>query len=159
MAYFPLFVNLEKQKIVIVGGGTIAERRAKTILPFAETVTVVAKTFSEEITALAAENEGKLLLHCRAFEENDLENAFLVLACTDDHELNHFIVEKSREKGIPANNCSDKEDCDFFFPGLIHKDPFVVGFTASGKAHGLVKEIREKTEKIIDDIIKREETC
>ena len=156
MAYFPLFVNLEYKKILIVGGGTIAERRARTILPFAGEVTVVAKELSEEMKQLSAEaeEEGRhLQLLCRAFDERDLESPFLVLACTDDGDLNSAIVRKCRERGIPANNCSDKEECDFFFPGLIYKDPFVVGFTASGKAHGQVKRIREKTEQIIDEIM------
>ncbi|MBE5997055.1 MAG: bifunctional precorrin-2 dehydrogenase/sirohydrochlorin ferrochelatase [Lachnospiraceae bacterium] len=156
MAYFPLFVNLENKKILIVGGGTIAERRARTILPFAGEVTVIAKELSEAMKQLSAEAEEegrRLRILCRAFDEQDLASSFLVLACTDDGDLNSAIVRKCRERGIPANNCSDKEECDFFFPGLIYKDPFVVGFTASGKAHGQVKRIREKTEQIIDEIM------
>ena len=160
MAYFPLFVDLTKKKILIAGGGNIAERRMRTILPFAGQVTVVSGSFTEGIRTLAEKNgssAAKIILLKRHFEEADLENADLVLACTSDDEQNRTITGLCRGKGIPANNCSDKEDCDFFCPGLIYRDPFVVGFTASGKGHGQVREIRERTEKIIDDIMKNDD--
>ena len=160
MAYFPLFIDLSEKNILIVGGGTIAGRRARTILPFAGRVTVVSGSFSEEIKTLAEGNDpdaAKLFLIRRHFEENDLENADLVLACTDDGEQNGRITEMCRKRGIPANNCSKKEDCDFFFPGLIYRDPFVIGFTASGQGHGQIRGIREKTEKIIDEILREDE--
>nr|MCR5626150.1 hypothetical protein [Lachnospiraceae bacterium] len=126
-------------------------------LPFAGKAVIVAKELSESFEGFINSEEavGKTEVILRAFEENDVTGMCLVLACTDDLVINKTITKISRDKGIPANNCSDKNDCDFYFPGLIYKEPFTVGITASGEAHKLVKKIREKTEEVIDEVLKK----
>ena len=175
--YFPLFVDLSDKTILVVGGGSIALRRAKAIRPFAGTVTVVARHLSGEFAAWAQESaaqvqenaawadlsaadrgttpgpRGSLRMMEREFRPEDLEDVDLVLACTDDHELNHRITAECRRRGIPANNAADKTDCDFYFPGLVDRDPVVVGITASGQAHHLAKEMREKIETVVDETL------
>lgn len=175
--YFPLFVDLSDKTILVVGGGSIALRRAKAIRPFAGTVTVVARHLSGEFAAWAQESaaqvqenaagadpsaadrgitpgpRGSLRMMEREFRPEDLEGVDLVLACTDDHELNHRITAECRRRGIPANNAADKTDCDFYFPGLVDRDPVVVGITASGQAHHLAKEMREKIETVVDETL------
>ena len=73
----------------------------------------------------------------RRFQEEDLEGAVLVLAATDDEAVNSLVAELCRERGIPVNSCSDKTQCDFYFPGIARKENLVIGVTASGKDHRL----------------------
>ena len=153
MSYFPLFLDLSDRTVFVAGGGTIAERRIRAILPFVREIVVAAEKPSESLLRFAEEQAGRLRILEKKYETDDADGAYLVLACTDDKFLNRRITEESRKKGIPANNASDKTDCDFYFPGLVVKEPFVVGFTAGGAAHSLVKEARIRTESILEDIL------
>lgn len=157
MAYFPIFMDLSDKTILVVGGGAVAERRITSILPFAGHVVVAAVRISGSLEHFLedAVDSGRARVCRRPFEMQDMDGVFMVLACTDDEELNRRITAECRKRGILGNNASDREDCDFFFPGLIHREPFVIGFTAGGQAHGLVKELRMRTEGIVEDICRK----
>ncbi|MCD8336444.1 MAG: bifunctional precorrin-2 dehydrogenase/sirohydrochlorin ferrochelatase [Lachnospiraceae bacterium] len=87
----------------------------------------------------------------RSFLTSDLEQKDLVLAATDDAELNARIGALCRAKGIPVNICTDAEDCDFQFPSIVEDGAVVVGINASGKDHRLVKETRQRIETLFEN--------
>lgn len=147
--YFPLFVDLSGKDILFVGGGSIASRRVIVLEPFADKITVIAPAATEEIKTMAA--EGKITWQQRSFEEADLGGRDLVLAATDDRELNAEIVRLCREAGIPANASSDKELCDFFFPGIVRQGETVIGVSASGEDHKKARRVRERIQEILTE--------
>ena len=153
--YFPIFIDLSEKHIVAIGAGKIASRRVRTVLEFAGKITVIAPEISEEILALAG--KGPVQLKRRVFEEVDLDGADMVLAITDDKELNQKIGTLCREKGIPVNTSHDKDLCDFYFPGVVQKENVVVGVTASGKDHKQAKEVTEKIREALDGMEEEEE--
>lgn len=95
---------------------------------------------------------GLLVWKRRVFETQDLEQAFLVIAATNDPVVNDEIVRLCRERGIPVNHAGDQNQCDFQFPAIVRKNPVVIGVNAGGKNHGLVKRVaaglREWMERI-----------
>lgn len=141
-AYFPLFVDISEKSILVVGGGKIAARRANTLLAFAEKITVIAPALEEELEL--AVKQGRIKWIRRKWEESDIAGQDLVLAVTDDREVNDQIWKLCRGPGILVNVADDKDKCDFFFPGIIRQDDVVIGISSGGKAPGLVKKIREK---------------
>ena len=149
--FFPLFVDLSDKCILVVGAGKIAARRVKTILPFAGKVKVVAIEVAAEIVGLAASSDGRLVIEQRAFDVSDLDGAGLVLAITNDKELNAQIGTLCREKQIPVNVSHEKSLCDFYFPGVVQKDDVVIGVTASGKDHSLARSVTEKIREFMED--------
>lgn len=142
--YFPLFTDLTKKEILVVGAGAIGSRRIKTLLPFAGSITVIAEEIPEELVKHCEENGGETVVVFleKSFEEADLEGADMVLAATSDKALNARIYELCKERGIPANDASDKNLCDFHFPSIINDGNIVIGIGASGTDHGKVKETR-----------------
>ena len=148
--YFPIFIDLSEKHIVVIGAGKIASRRVRTLLEFAGKITVVAPEISEEILAMAG--KGPVQLKKRAFEEADLDGADMVLAITDDKELNKKIGTLCKEKMIPVNTSHDKDLCDFYFPGVVQKENVVVGVTASGKDHKQAKEVTKKIREVLDNM-------
>ena len=149
--YFPLFVDLSNKKIVVVGAGKIAARRVKSLLPFAGTIKVIAPEVAGEITEMAASSEGQLVIEQRPFEDADLEDADIVLAITNDKELNTLIGKRCREKKILVNVSHEKELCDFYFPGVVQKENVVIGVTASGKDHGQARKVTEEIRAMMED--------
>lgn len=147
--YFPLFVDISKKKVYVVGAGTIAKRRIRSLLDFTECLCVVAPEVNPELNRL--EKEGKLSIRRKKVEAEDLADADMVIAATNDHSLNQRIFDFCREREILVNVCSSKDLCDFYFPGLVNENGVVVGVTANGanhkKARKAVEQIREIAQK------------
>ena len=146
-SYFPLFVDLSEKKIIVAGGGLIAERRVRALLSFADHITVIAPWISSGLLEL---EQGKWI-RClkRAFHPDDIIGADLVLAATNDLRLDHEIGIRCRNEQILVNVADCKELCDFYFPGIIMDEEITIGITANGKDHSKVKEVRRKIEKAL----------
>lgn len=145
--YFPIFVDLSEKEILVVGGGTIAARRVTTLCGFAGHITVRAPQIAASIRKQSESHP--ILLEEEPFTEDVLMGKDLVLAATDDRELNREIVRLCRKREIPVNDCSRKENCDFYFPSVVRKDELVIGINASGTDHGLVKRTRMELEEFL----------
>ncbi len=149
MKKFPIFIDLSERDVLFVGGGNIAERRAKVLCEFCKNVRMVAKEFTKDLEKMG--EEGLLSLQKRAYETGDCEGAYMVLAATDDQGLNEQIVRDAKAAGALANACHDKSLCDFYFPGIVTKgDNMVVGVSASGEDHKKAANLRKKIAEILD---------
>lgn len=145
--YFPMFIDLTDKKILVAGGGTIALRRVRTLLKFGADIHVIALELCEELTQL--EEEGKIKAEHREYRTGDIRGAQIVLAATDDHEVNRKIWEECRAADIIVNVADDKELCDFYFPSVVMTDDTVIGLNCGGMDHAKVKETRIKIEKVV----------
>ncbi len=146
--HFPVFVDLSGKEILVVGAGKIASRRIRTLCDFSERITVIAPEISPEVLSLAEKNSMKTLQ--RRFVMEDLEGKDMVLAATDDASLNREIGVRCRALGILVNVSSEQSMCDFQFPSIVQDGEVVIGLNASGKAHHLVKETRQKVERCLN---------
>lgn len=147
---FPLFISLAEREILVVGAGQIAQRRIRTLLDFGTQILVAADNLSEQIREWI--DEGQIKYLGLQYESGMLEKKYLVLACTDDVVLNHQIVLECRERNILVNNCSNHEECDFYFPSILKHEEVVIGISGNGMCHKKVKAVRQQLEKKLDDI-------
>ena len=144
---FPLFVDLSEKHAVFVGGGTIALRRIRTLLPFVGDLAVYAPDFSPELERFAA--DGALTLVRKPYDPSVLDGADIVFACTNSSELNDEVWAECKRRGLLVNVCSDRYKCDFFFPGVVQHDNVVVGVSAGGKDHRRVRQLRTRIERLM----------
>lgn len=147
--FFPLFMDLTEKQILVIGAGKIAARRIRTLVDFVGKVTVVAPRIEPQIRELADTNH-KVVLFERCFLAEDLDDKDIVLAATDQPALNEEVVRKCHEKGIPVNTVHNQNLCDFYFPGVVSKDPIVVGISACGKDHAAAKEAAARIRKVLE---------
>lgn len=147
--FFPIFLDVRDLKVIFFGGGNIASRRVGVLSSFDTNITVIAPNISDKLKALAETGEIRYIED--SFAEKYLEEADMVFACTNDGDLNHRIVTLCRDKGIMVNNCSNHDECDFYFPGVVQKDNVVVGVNAGGNAHSQARQIREKIEDFLNE--------
>jgi len=150
-SYFPVFMDIGEKKILVVGGGNIASRRVKTLLAFAENITVIAPEVTEFLSGL--ESEGRIVCLHREYRPEDLEGMDMILAATDDRRLNQSIArlcegEKEKGRDILVNIADNRELCDFYFPSVIQKEGVVIGINSGGACPGKVKAVRKKIEDI-----------
>lgn len=167
MGYFPFFVELKGKRGLIVGGGIVAERKVRKLLPYEPELLVVAPKIddgiwklSEEIKEKRKKNEdaSELILSERDFETTNLEKMDFVIAATSDEALNTRIAKLCEEKHILVNVVDDKEKCGFLFPSLIREGKLTIGISTEGASPRvattfrtrLSADIPERMEEILD---------
>lgn len=127
MGYFPFFMELEGREGLVVGGGPVALRKIRKILPYGPRLTVAAPEIRPEIEALPG-----LALLRRAFEPAMLEGKFFVIAASDSREANRDIAALCRERGILVNVVDSKDQCTFLFPALVKRGDLTLGISTAG---------------------------
>ncbi len=149
--YFPLFVNLEGKKIWIYGAGEIASRRISALFDFGCELTVIAPKASEKVESLF--NTGKLVWRQEEYSPGEIPaDVCLILAATDQKEINAQIGAECKKKKILVNVCSDKNLCDFYFPGLAVNGNLVAGVTAGGEDHKRARAATEKVQAVVKEM-------
>ena len=147
--YFPMFVDLSEKRVYVVGAGTIAKRRIRSLCSFTNPLTVVAPEVNPELNEM--EKNGQIHILRKKYVSSDIEDAQIVIAATNDHKTNDEIYRFCKERDIVVNVCSDKNKCDFYFPGLAYKDDVVVGVTANGANHRKAKAVVEKIREMLQE--------
>nr|WP_325300591.1 siroheme synthase CysG [uncultured Oscillibacter sp.] len=127
MGYFPFFMELEGREGLVVGGGPVALRKIRKILPYGPRLTVAAPEIRPEIESLPG-----LALLRRAFEPAMLEGKFFVIAASDSREANRDIAALCRERGILVNVVDSKDQCTFLFPALVKRGDLTLGISTAG---------------------------
>ncbi len=157
MAYFPLFIDLTNKKCLIVGGGSVAYRKATLLLDFCANVSVVAKEVCPEVEQLQKEN--KVTIFLRGFEETDLDDKTLVIVATGDRELNHSVSLLCKEKNIPVNVVDEIEECSFILPSVVREKDVVAAFSSGGKSPSLTQYLKEQEKEILTPFIGEINEC
>jgi precorrin-2 dehydrogenase / sirohydrochlorin ferrochelatase len=147
MPVFPIFVDLEDKKCVVIGGGNVATRKIDTLLTFNPCITVISPEISDRIQQLKL--EGKVTVLNKKYSEGDLEDAFITIAAASDTNVNERVYKEAIKRNIHVNiaDCPDK--CTFIFPSIVSRCEVVVGISTSGSFPAMSKYIRQSVEKAL----------
>lgn len=144
MPYFPMFVNLEAKKIIVVGGGRDALKKINSLLYFGGRIAVVAPHICDEI---------KRINGIHICEENlsldILDNADIVIAAARKPEVNSKIGRYCNEKNILVNVAGDTKLSSFLLPGVVVRDDLVLGITTGGNSSHVSKQVKNMLEKMM----------
>lgn len=146
MPLFPIFINLEGRRVLIAGGGHVALRKAERLSPYGADIFAVAPEFIPGFAGIP----GVTLLE-RRFEPGDIEGAALVVAATDDGELNAAVSELCRWENIPVNVVDDLEKCSFVFPALVQRGELSVGISTGGASPSAAQYVRRGVEQLVPE--------
>ena len=163
MKYFPLFADLRGRRVLVVGGGEVAERKVRLLLEAGAQVEVVAPELSAWLSArLAKDATGMDRGHSAAasliwiathFDEPQLRGAVLAVAATNDHEVNARVAAAARAVGLLANVVDDAELSGFIVPAIIDRSPLVIAVSSGGTAPVLARLVRERIESLVDESV------
>jgi precorrin-2 dehydrogenase/sirohydrochlorin ferrochelatase len=142
---YPLYLRLNKEKCLVVGGGKVAERKVKRLLEAEATVTVVSPLLTPQLAELKKQAQIKHIE--RMYQEQDLEGAFLVICATDDKKLNRKVAEQCQEQKLLVNVVNDPPQSNFIVPAVIRQGSLSIAVSTDGKSPLLAARIREQLEK------------
>ncbi|AOU97824.1 uroporphyrinogen-III C-methyltransferase [Acidihalobacter yilgarnensis] len=140
MDWYPVFWNLRGSAVLVVGGGKVAARKTKALLRSGAAVSVAAERLGDE---LRHELEAGRIVHLAgAYTGQVLSAQRLVVAATDDTELNHRVAREAREAGIPVNVVDDPQHCDFILPAIVDRSPLLIAISSGGRAPMLARHVK-----------------
>ena len=144
MSFYPVFVQLEGKKVVVVGGGNVAYRKVLALLECGAAIHLAGRELTSELEQMVEKGEIRFL--GPEFRIEYLERAFMAIAATDDKDLNHHISTCSREKGVLVNAVDQPPDCDFIVPSILKRGDLLIAISTSGKSPALARRIRKSLE-------------
>ena len=137
---FSIELNLEGRNVLVVGGGRIALRKVRTLLPTGAHITVVAPQLDPEFTTIPS-----IVLKSRPYEPLDLRGIFMVFICTDKPAVNAQVSNDARARRILVNNACDYLDGDFIVPARMDfGENIAVTVSTQGRAPSLAKKLKQK---------------
>jgi len=150
MDYLPIFIKLQQQICWVIGGGTIAARKASLLLEAGATVTVIAPGTKNEMARLIEQGRCHWLEH--AFADADLESLpkpKLIIAATDDRQTNQAVYQWGESQGILVNVADQTDLCRFILPAIIDRAPLTIALSTGGRSPVLARILKAKLEAMI----------
>lgn len=144
MEFLPLFHNLRGRTVLLVGGGEIALRKGRLLVEAGAVLKVVSPEIETELDALVLVSGGAILR--RPYETVDVQQSVLVIAATDDDELNAAVSRDAQALGIPVNVVDAPSLCTVIFPAIVDRSPLIVAVSSGGDAPVLARLVRAKIE-------------
>ena len=145
MSYYPILLDLQGQRAVVVGGGRVAQRKIETLLEHEAEVHVIAKELTPTIRDHAESDRVKWI--GKEYKEHGLSGALLVIAATDDTVLNRRVSGDAKRKGILINAVDQPADCTFIVPSILARGDLLIAVSTSGNSPMLAKKIRRTLEE------------
>jgi len=138
--FYPILVDLQGKKALVVGGGKVAQRKIESLLEYGASVHVIARELTAELEQLRSRKRIELL--GGEFSEAHLEGAFLVIAATDDALLNRRVSQEAQKRGLLVNAVDQPADCNFIVPSVLSRGDLLIAVSTSGKSPAFARKVR-----------------
>jgi precorrin-2 dehydrogenase len=148
-AYYPIFLKLKGKKTVVVGGGIVAQRKIEALLEHGAEVHVISRDLTPELDREV--NAGRVKHVGEEFSESHLDGAFMVIAATDDTDLNRRVSRAAQKRGLLINAVDQPDDCNFIVPSSLKRGDLRIAVSTSGKSPAMARKVREELEKHFGD--------
>ena len=142
MSYYPVFLQLEDKIALVVGGGKVAQRKVETLLRCGASIHIISKVLTDKLKRLINSSDVRFL--GEEMRDEFLDDAFIVIAATDDKKLNSEVSLRARNRGLLVNAVDQPADCNFIVPSIVRKGDLSIAISTSGKSPALAKRIRKE---------------
>lgn len=149
---FPIFIKLEKFRVLVVGGGPVAHEKLSVLLQNspATAIKVVALDFDESLVSLAASYPNVTLIK-RSFDVKDLDDIDILITALNDWNLSSQIYEQANKRNIFTNVADKPELCDFYLGSIVRKGHLKIAISTNGKSPTIARRLKEVLNEIIPD--------
>ena len=143
-SYYPVFLDLRGRPCVVIGGGEVAERKVTSLLEAGAQVTLISPGATQRLQAQA--EGGMVRWERRPYQPGDLAGAFLVIASTDNPQVNKAIAQEAEAQGTLLNVVDVTRLCNFIAPSIIRRGPVTLAISTGGLSPALAKKLRIELE-------------
>lgn len=147
MAYYPIVLDLTGRSCLVVGGGSVAERKIAGLLAAEAIVTVISPALTSRLQEWAT--IGQIRHIERVYRPGDLAGAQLVFAASDDRAVNAAVYSEGQERGIWVNAADDPTYCDFMLPAILRRGELIVAVATGGASPALAGVVRDELEALL----------
>jgi precorrin-2 dehydrogenase/sirohydrochlorin ferrochelatase len=149
MAKYPIFLELGGRRVVVIGGGAVALRKAQVLLDARARLIVVAEEASDVLTALCAQHGAELIRS--KYAKQYIAGAVLVVAATNDGKVNEQVYRDCQALEILCNVVDDPEHCDFFVPAVVKRGDLQIAIGTEGNCPAYAGHLRQKLETMFTE--------
>ena len=149
MGKYPIFLELKGQRAVIIGGGLVAARKAQALLDAQARLVVVAEKIDDTVKAVCQNTDAQLIES--TYNKQYLPQSLLVIAATDNQQLNRQIFADCAELGILCNVVDEPDICHFYVPAVIKHSSLQIAISTDGKCPAYAGHLRRKLQDIITE--------
>lgn len=147
MDYLPLFFDLKAKPCLIVGGGSIATRKARLLKKAGACIHVVAPKVSAELRLIVKSCDGQLFE--REYLSQDIHDKTVIISATDIFSVNEKVAADCNLLNLPVNVVDNPHLCSVIMPAIVDRSPLIIGITSGGEAPVLARKIRSQLESTI----------
>ena len=148
-SYYPLFLKVAGKRCMVIGGGEVALRKAMTLLDNGASVEVISPDLCTGLNRLA--ETGEIAVQRKLYHPGDLKGALIVIAATDDHNINLEVVKEANRTGILVNVVDDPSNSDFIVPSCLRRGDITIAVSTAGRSPALARKIRARLEKDLEE--------
>ncbi|MCL4503770.1 MAG: bifunctional precorrin-2 dehydrogenase/sirohydrochlorin ferrochelatase, partial [Deltaproteobacteria bacterium] len=145
MKTYPIFILIEDKPCLVVGGGIVGERKVLDLRTAGARVTVLSKALTSTLAELAQAGEIRYLNE--NFTPDHLDGMVLVMAATDDREVNAKVSAAAQERGIWVNVADDPEYCTFIVPAQVRQGDLTLAISTGGTSPAVARKLRQELEQ------------
>ena len=144
-AYYPVYLNLQGRRCVIIGGGGVAEGKIARLLESGAEIRVISPDATRGIQRMA--DAGAIQWEPRPYRPGDLAGAFIAIAATNNREVNRRIFDEAEARGVMLNAVDDPPNCSFIAPSIVQRGPVTVAISTGGASPALARKLRESLQE------------
>jgi precorrin-2 dehydrogenase/sirohydrochlorin ferrochelatase len=142
MRYFPAMLDIKGKNCLVVGGGQVAQRKARSLLNAGARVTVVAPSLTKGLQGLS--KSGTVRHLARTYQCRDLKGKQLVFAASSDEQVNRRVATEAKQRGILVNVVDAPAYCNFIVPSVVNQGDLTIAISTGGRSPALAKKIRRE---------------
>jgi len=147
LRYLPLAFDIKDRPCLIVGGGSVATRKARLLARAGARLLVVSPEITAELQQLIDDSGGQFFQ--AKYRADFLDDAELVIAATANGEVNRVVSADARSQRLPVNVVDSPDLCTFTFPAIVERGPLSIGISSGGAAPVLARRIRAQLEALL----------
>jgi len=144
MKFYPAYLDLRDRPCLVVGGGSVAERKAFSLLDAGAAVTIISPSLTPKLQALS--DSGKIAHRQKQFDEPDLAAEFIVIAATSSAEVNSRIAQVCKKRNMLVNVAVPPEEGNFVVPSVVERGELLIAISTGGVSPALSKKLRQELE-------------
>ena len=149
MGYFPIVLDLRDRPVLVIGGGSVAQRKVQGLLAAGARVTIVSPVLTPDLAVLAADR--RLHHEPRCYQPGDLAGFSLVFVATSDPALSEEVAREGRTRGVWINAADDPAHCDFILPAVLRRGPLTVSVSSDATSPALAGMVRDELADLLGD--------